>query len=270
MAPPPSIPEQTTAAARRCCVTHVRRTLQEKTGSGRLLTEQEFAQNRRRHVARTHLTCADRRGALAVSDIGTGISLQVAARAFEPFFTTKELASGTGLGLSTVHGIITQAGGTVILTSEPGVGTTFHIFIPATAAPAVLNVPAPAPRPTTPPSTSTILVADDEPAVLQATTRILQYGDEASQEAARGYEALTLMVASNDFQVFLTGSPHARHVRHRPGRHRCELRPGLPILHMTGFTPPHLGDERIFIQKPFTAETLLSKVREMLETQPAR
>ena len=80
------------------------------------------------------------------------MSLEVAARAFEPFFTTKELASGTGLGLSTVHGIITQAGGTVILTSEPGVGTTFHIFIPATAAPAVLNVPAPAPRPTTPPS----------------------------------------------------------------------------------------------------------------------
>ena len=50
----------------------------------------------------------------------------------------------------------------------------------------------------------------------------------------------------------------------------ANLRPGLPILHMSGYTPPHLGDERIFIQKPFTAETLLSKVREMLETQPAR
>ena len=204
---------------------------------------------------------------LAVTDTGTGMSPEVAARAFEPFFTTKELASGTGLGLSTVHGIITQAGGTVILTSEPGAGTTFYIFIPATAAPAVLNVPAPADGTAV---KQTILVADDEPAVLQATTRILQYGGYATQEATSGYEALTLLLSSNDVQLLLTDSL-------MPGMSGivladtvANLRPGLPILHMSGYTPPHLGDERIFIQKPFTAETLLSKVREMLETQPAR
>jgi two-component system, cell cycle sensor histidine kinase and response regulator CckA len=115
------------------------------------------------------------------------MSPEVAARAFEPFFTTKELASGTGLGLSTVHGVITQAGGTVVLTSEPGAGTTFHIFIPATTAPAVLDVPAPARPADGPAARQTILVADDEPAVLQATARILRYGGYATLEATSGY-----------------------------------------------------------------------------------
>ena len=208
---------------------------------------------------------------LTVTDTGTGMSPEVAARAFEPFFTTKELASGTGLGLSTVHSVITQAGGAVIIISEPGSGTTFHIFIPATAAPAVLDVPAPGPaRRRHGAARQTILVADDEPAVLQATTRILQYGGYATLEAATAYEALTLLI-SHDVQLLLTDSLMPGMSGIALAENVAHLRPGLPVLHMSGYTPPHLADEkRTFIQKPFTAETLLGKVREMLETQPAR
>ncbi len=207
---------------------------------------------------------------LTVTDTGTGMSPEVAARAFEPFFTTKELASGTGLGLSTVHSVITQAGGAVIIISEPGSGTTFHIFIPATAAPAVLDVPAPARPADGTAARQTILVADDEPAVLQATTRILQYGGYATLEAATAYEALTLLI-SHDVQLLLTDSLMPGMSGIALAENVAHLRPGLPVLHMSGYTPPHLADEkRTFIQKPFTAETLLGKVREMLETQPAR
>ncbi len=206
---------------------------------------------------------------ITVADTGTGMSPEVAARAFEPFFSTKELASGTGLGLSTVHGVITQAGGAVIITTEPGVGTIFHIFIPVTEAAAVLDVPAPA-RPAPGAATQTILVADDEPAVLQATTRILQYGGYTTVEAATAYEALTLLV-SHDVQLLLTDSLMPGMSGIALAENVAHLRPGLPVLHMSGYTPPKVADEKItFIQKPFTAETLLGKVREMLEAQPAR
>jgi len=207
---------------------------------------------------------------LTVTDSGTGMSPEVAARAFEPFFTTKELSHGTGLGLSTVHGVITQAGGGVIITSEPGAGSTFHIFIPAGATPAVLDVPAPARPADGIAAKQTILVTDDEPAILQATTRILRHSGYATLEAGSAYEALTLLI-SNDVQLLVTdsrmsgmsGMALADTVEH--------LRPGLPVLHMSGYIPPHLIQEkRNFIQKPFTAETLLGKVREMLQTQPAR
>lgn len=207
---------------------------------------------------------------LTVTDTGTGMNPEVAARAFEPFFTTKEHASGTGLGLSTVHGVITQAGGAVIITSEPGSGTTFHIFIPATAAPAVLQVPAPARPADDTTAKQTILVADDEPAVLRATTRILQYGGYATLEAATAYEALTLLI-SHDVQLLLTDSLMPGMSGIALADNVAHLRPGLPVLHMSGYTPPSLADEkRTFIQKPFTAHTLLGKVREMLETRPAR
>jgi two-component system cell cycle sensor histidine kinase/response regulator CckA len=207
---------------------------------------------------------------ITVADTGTGMSPEVAARAFEPFFTTKELASGTGLGLSTVHGVITQAGGAVIITSEPGAGTIFHIFIPVTAALGVLDVPAPARPADRSAARQTVLVADDEPAVLQATTRILQYGGYATVEAATGYEALTLLI-SHDVQLLLTDSLMPGMSGIALAENVAHLRPGLPVLHISGYTPPKVADEKLtFIQKPFTAKTLLSKVREMLEAQPAR
>ena len=116
----------------------------------------------------------------------------------------------------------------------------------------------------------TVLVVDDEPAILQTTARILQHGGYATLEAASAYEALTLLI-SNDVQLLITDSL-------MPGMSGIvladtagHLHPGLPILHMSGYTPPDLTDEgQAFIQKPFTAQALLDKVRNMLAAQPGR
>ena len=209
---------------------------------------------------------------LTVTDTGTGMSPEVAARAFEPFFTTKERAHGTGLGLSTVREVIAQAGGTIAVKSEPGAGSSFHIFLPAATAAVsrMLVVPAPAPPADDIAARRTILVADDEPAVLQATARILRQGGYATLEAPSGYEALTLLIA-NQVHLLLTDVV-------MPGMSGIvladtaeNLRPGLPVLHMSGYTPASPADEkRLFIRKPFTADTLLSKIRETLDARPAR
>ena len=109
---------------------------------------------------------------LRVSDTGVGMSRDVAARAFEPFFTTKPKGQGTGLGLATIHGIVTQAGGHVQIYSEPGLGTTFTVLLPTTDAP----VPAATPEERARPERGggeTILVVEDEPAMLEVTRRIL-------------------------------------------------------------------------------------------------
>ena len=122
---------------------------------------------------------------LTVSDTGAGMSAEVAACIFEPFFTTKPLGHGTGLGLSTVHGIVTQAGGSVNVESMEGTGTTFRIYFPAvsTDAPAVPPVPVAGAGE----HETTILVVDDEPAVLAVTARILRKNGYATLEAG-GYE----------------------------------------------------------------------------------
>ena len=109
---------------------------------------------------------------LAVSDTGTGMSADVAAHIFEPFFTTKPKGQGTGLGLATVYGIVTEAGGSMSVYSEEGIGTTFRLSFPATHAPASATPTITAAYP--PSSGETILVVEDEPAVLELTSRILR------------------------------------------------------------------------------------------------
>ena len=119
---------------------------------------------------------------LRVSDTGVGMSREVAARAFEPFFTTKPKGQGTGLGLATIHGIVTQAGGHVQIYSEPGLGTTFTVLLPATDAPVPGRTPARSPASRERGGGETILVVEDEPAMLEVTRRILD---------GNGYEVLT-------------------------------------------------------------------------------
>src|SRR5262249_5715142 len=109
---------------------------------------------------------------LRVSDTGVGMDAATAARAFEPFFTTKPKGKAPGLGLATIHGIGTQAGGHVQIYSEPGLGTTFTVLLPRTDAPAPV-----APEPPLAAESGggeTILVVEDEPAMLEVTSRILE------------------------------------------------------------------------------------------------
>ena len=204
---------------------------------------------------------------LAVSDTGTGMSPQVAARIFEPFFTTKAEGKGTGLGLATVNGIVTEAGGSMSVESEEGAGTTFRLRFPAAGT--TLAGPAASIQG----RGTTILVVDDEPNVLEVTSRILRRDGYAILEAGSYEEAISL-ASSHDFQLLLTD-------RVLPGTRGpalaeqvTELRPGTAVLHMSGYTaeasdPQHANDpELAFIQKPFTAQALLGKIHAILGDSP--
>jgi PAS domain S-box-containing protein len=209
---------------------------------------------------------------LVVSDTGTGMSAEVAARAFEPFFTTKPLGKGTGLGLSTVHGIVTQAGGSVTVESVEGTGTTFRLYFP------VMGAAIPATSAGIPPDAmgrgATVLVVDDEPAVLEITSRILRRNGYATLEATTYEKALSL-ASSEDFQLLLTDTLMPGMTGATLAERVAELRPGVAILHMSGYMAGTLNPERIrngklaFIQKPFTAQGLLDKVRAVLGSGPA-
>jgi two-component system, cell cycle sensor histidine kinase and response regulator CckA len=209
---------------------------------------------------------------LTVSDTGTGIPADVAARMFEPFYTTKRAGEGTGLGLSTVYGIVTRAGGTIGVDSAEGAGTTFRVYLPCTGAP---GAPAPAaPQHAAPGSGrqgGTILIVDDEPAMLEVASRILRKDGYATLEAGTCEEALAL-ASSADFQLLLTDSVMPGMSGPTLAEHIAGLRPGLPVLHMSGNSAGVLSQDRIrdgelaFVQKPFNAHDLLEKVSAALDT----
>ncbi|MGH3186620.1 MAG: PAS domain S-box protein [Streptosporangiaceae bacterium] len=127
---------------------------------------------------------------LTVSDTGAGMSADTMERIFEPFFTTKLPGQGTGLGLSTVYGIVTRCGGGVTIESEEGTGTAFHLYFPAIGSPAI-GVPAQA-APARTGNGETILVVDDQPAVLSATARILSRNGYTTLEASTSDQALSM------------------------------------------------------------------------------
>ena len=202
---------------------------------------------------------------LTVSDTGIGMSAEVAARVFEPFFTTKPAGKGTGLGLTTVQAIVSQAGGIVTVESDEGAGTTFRLYFPASHATAGTADTAPADRP----RQATILVVDDEPALLEVTGRILRKNGYATLQARTCEQALAL-ASSSDFQLLLTDSIMPGMTGATLAERITEMKPGLAVLHMSGYTAGVLDPERIrdgelpFIQKPFTAPALLEKVRSVL------
>ncbi len=206
---------------------------------------------------------------LTVRDTGTGMSSEVVAHVFEPFFTTKPAGQGTGLGLSTVYGIVTQAGGSMSVYSEEGIGTTFRLYFPATGAPATAIPTGAAPSSKVTGNGETILVVDDDPSVLEVTSRVLRQSGYATLEALTFEEALTL-AAAKDVQLLLTDSV----MPHMSGRtlaeRVAELKPGLPVLYMSGYSegvlnPQHALDDGVTrIQKPFSSRTLLDTVRAAL------
>ncbi|HEX6027262.1 MAG TPA: ATP-binding protein [Solirubrobacter sp.] len=206
---------------------------------------------------------------LRVSDTGVGMTKEVAERAFEPFFTTKPKGKGTGLGLATIHGIVSQAGGYAQIYSEPGLGTTFSVLLPATDA----AIPEPLQREssTAPGGGETILVVEDEPAMLEVTRRILDDNGYTVLTANRGTEAVKI-AAEHDgpIDVLLTDvvMPYmlGKEVVERVGA----LRPGIRVLFMSGYAQNVIGpigdlaDGRQIIDKPFTEATLLGRLRAVL------
>jgi two-component system, cell cycle sensor histidine kinase and response regulator CckA len=200
---------------------------------------------------------------VAVSDTGSGMDAETMSRAFEPFFTTRAPGQGTGLGLSAVYGIVTKAGGGVAIDSEEGLGTTVHIYLPAAYIPAQGS--APMRSPTTAP---TILVVDDQPAVLEVVSRILRHNGYHTLEAGSYEEALALL-STHYPDLLLTDSVLADVPEETLADRVREIKPGMRILRMSGAQVPALGPQvGQVINKPFTAKDLVEKVRAILDVPP--
>ena len=215
---------------------------------------------------------------LTVRDTGSGMDAKTLERIFEPFFTTKGVGKGTGLGLSTVYGIVRQSGGHIAVSSTPGQGTVFTIYLPVTAELAP-QAPATEGRPPRA-SGETVLVVEDTPEVRQMTARQLRDAGYEVREAGDGVEALSMLAADGaPVHLVLTDLALPRMDGVTLARELATIRPGLPVLLMTGYTSSEsartaaLQRGHALIEKPFTAEALARQVREALDaasSAPAR
>jgi signal transduction histidine kinase/CheY-like chemotaxis protein len=204
---------------------------------------------------------------LAVRDNGIGMDRATAARIFEPFFTTKASGKGTGLGLATVHGIVTQVGGRIWVYSEPGHGTTFKLYFPEEQG-VPEAIPARAVVPPLAKDSGTILLVEDDPALREVTRRMLLRGGYEVLVAEEAVTALNVLGA-NGGRISLVLSDIVM-----PGMSGAELadrlertRPNLPVLLMSGYHDlPALrstqqGKSRRLLEKPFTISSLHEAVR---------
>jgi CheY-like chemotaxis protein len=206
---------------------------------------------------------------LAVSDQGAGMDEQTRSRLFEPFFTTKE--KGTGLGLSTVYGIVKQNGGEIWVYSEPGFGSTFKIYLPRVSATGDRDDPDQTIETATAP-TETILLVEDEPGVRKLVREML---------ARRGY---TVLAPENSADALAIGKKHRGPIHllltdvvmpnlggRELARRLGQSRPAMKVLYMSGYTDAAVVHNGViepgaaFLQKPFTAELLERKIREVLD-----
>ena len=213
-----------------------------------------------------------RYGVLSVADTGVGMSAETRARIFEPFFTTKTQGKGTGLGLATVYGIVTQAGGQITVYSEPGVGTTFRVYLPMAdqEATSVEMASHHAAGPLT--GRETILLVEDEAAVRAAAQEVLTRQGYTVLAAADPHEAMAIVAQRGreiDIVVSDVVMPHSdgptliRRLRQEYPRLRALLMSGY-----AGESLPALDSsegELPFIAKPFTVAALAGKIREVLD-----
>ncbi|HUK86703.1 MAG TPA: ATP-binding protein, partial [Terriglobales bacterium] len=211
---------------------------------------------------------------LAVSDTGAGMDPETQARIFEPFFTTKEAGKGTGLGLATVYGIVKQSNGYIWVSSEPGQGTTFKVYLPRVErAPEGLEAAAPAAQK---PGTETILLVEDDWQLRDLARSLL---------SSLGYHVLTVDTVgevesvvgrhSGGIDLLLTDVVMPGMSGNELARRVSERRPGIRVLYMSGYTADTVVRHGVvesgthFLRKPFTSTSLAAKVREVLDHVPA-
>jgi two-component system cell cycle sensor histidine kinase/response regulator CckA len=212
---------------------------------------------------------------LTVTDTGCGMSPETLGRIFEPFFSTKEVGKGTGLGLATVYGIVTQHQGWIEVTSKVGTGTTFDVFLPAASSPAaVTNTMLDAPRPPASQGRNeTILLVEDEPILREWVKQVLVDYTYRVIEAGTGPEALKvwddhtgkidLLLTDMVMPEGMTGRDLARQLRSRA--------PALKVIFTSGYSPEMLSNDGEFpgipfLPKPYQAPRLVQLVRDCLDS----
>ena len=205
---------------------------------------------------------------LAVTDTGVGMDAETQANIFEPFFTTKEVGKGTGLGLATAYGIVKQSAGYITVYSQPGLGTTFKVYLPRVREKAT-SLPVTGSRPVAG-GTETLLLVEDEPALRELVSESLRSTGYTVLEAGNRLEALNICrshqgpihVLISDVVLPGGGGPDL-------AKAALETRPDLRVIYMSGYTDRVVGSEliggnAIFLQKPFSLEVLARKLRSLL------
>jgi CheY-like chemotaxis protein len=205
---------------------------------------------------------------LTVSDTGTGMDAETQARIFEPFFTTKEEGQGTGLGLATVYGIVSQSGGGVSVESVPGQGTTFTILLPATSEAAVEAMPRGI-EPCSIRGADAIFLVEDEAPLRRLISGTLERAGYQVTESSSGDEALSIAANAERIDLLLTDvvmpgitGPKLVELLRQSGKEPT-------VLFMSGYDRNLIGpkaSEINFLPKPFTPTELIDKVHEILRS----
>jgi len=207
---------------------------------------------------------------LSVTDSGVGMDAETQTHIFEPFFTTKERGKGTGLGLATVYGVIKQSGGYIWVDSQVGQGASFKIYLPRIAEPVVSSDPG-EPRVGALRGSETVLVVEDEEPLRKLAGQLLGSADYTVLEASSGAEAIQVAEQHHGpIQLLLTDVV----MPDMNGRVLAEqlvlLHPDIKVLYMSGYTDSVIAEHGVLkpnthlLHKPFTRETLMRKVREVL------
>ncbi|MCA0377588.1 MAG: response regulator [Gemmatimonadetes bacterium] len=214
---------------------------------------------------------------LSASDTGVGMSEAVRERAFEPFYSTKERGRGAGLGLALVYSMITQIGGTVQIESREGVGTTVHLWLPATDAPVPAGASSAADGDATvdvEPASHHVLVVEDDGRVRDMAARLLEHAGYRVSVAMEGGEALELLTRNDDIGLVLTDVIMPGMDGRALAQTVYRLHPGVPVVFMSGYVDDDdfaqvLRERRLpWLGKPFTRESLLAAVSAALAPAP--
>jgi PAS domain S-box-containing protein len=206
---------------------------------------------------------------LRVGDTGTGMPADVIAHIFEPFYTTKPDGTGTGLGLSTVYGIVAQADATIDIHSQPDVGTTFTILIPVTDELAVVVADEPSYQRA--PKGETVLIVEDEEALREVTERIFTSNGYRVITAANGADAVAIAARHDgDIHLLITDVVMPNMLGKEAAEKIRQLKPDIEVLYMSGYAQPVLASQgRLdpdvnLIEKPFSASSIIEKAGRVL------